>query len=70
MIEIPCAFRERVAGESKLDALVLAQFGGLLLDKLFGGLLPLRFISFAAGRRARRAGASRGADAGAEGRRR
>ena len=40
-------FRERVAGESKLDALVLAQFAGLLLDKVFGGLLPLRFISFA-----------------------
>jgi dolichol-phosphate mannosyltransferase len=40
-------FREREAGESKLDALVLAQFAGLLLDKVFGGLLPLRFISFA-----------------------
>ena len=47
MIEIPCVFHERVAGESKLDALVLAQFAGLLLDKVFGGLLPLRFISFA-----------------------
>ena len=40
-------FHERVAGESKLDALVLMQFAGLLLDKVFGGLLPLRFISFA-----------------------
>ncbi|MBN8899740.1 MAG: dolichol monophosphate mannose synthase [Rhodospirillales bacterium 69-11] len=47
VLEIPVRFRERVAGESKLDALVLAQFGGLLLDKVFGGLLPLRFISFA-----------------------
>jgi dolichol-phosphate mannosyltransferase len=47
VIEIPCRFRERVAGESKLDALVLTQFAGLLLDKVFGGLLPLRFISFA-----------------------
>jgi dolichol-phosphate mannosyltransferase len=47
VIEIPCVFRERVAGESKLDALVLMQFAGLLLDKVFGGLLPLRFISFA-----------------------
>ena len=45
--EIPFVFREREAGESKLDALVLAQFAGLLLDKVFGGLLPLRFISFA-----------------------
>jgi dolichol-phosphate mannosyltransferase len=47
VIEIPVVFHERVAGESKLDALVLAQFAGLLLDKVFGGLLPLRFISFA-----------------------
>jgi dolichol-phosphate mannosyltransferase len=47
VVEIPCVFHERVAGESKLDALVLMQFAGLLLDKLFGGLLPLRFISFA-----------------------
>jgi dolichol-phosphate mannosyltransferase len=46
VIEIPCLFHERVAGESKLDALVLVQFAGLLLDKVFAGLLPLRFISF------------------------
>jgi len=45
--EIPTSFRRRVAGESKLDVLVLAQFGGLLLDKVFAGLLPLRFVSFA-----------------------
>ncbi len=47
VIELPFVFHERVAGESKLDALVLAQFAGLLLDKVFDGLLPLRFISFA-----------------------
>ena len=46
--EVPARFRERVAGESKLDALVMMQFGGLLIDKVFGGLLPLRFVSFAA----------------------
>jgi dolichol-phosphate mannosyltransferase len=46
VIEVPAIFRERTAGESKLDALVLTQFAGLLLDKVFGGLLPLRFISF------------------------
>ena len=45
--ELPAGFRERVAGESKLDALVMMQFGGLLLDKVFGGVLPLRFVSFA-----------------------
>ena len=47
VIEIPAAFRARVAGKSKLDALVLMQFAGLLLDKVLGGLLPLRFVSFA-----------------------
>lgn len=46
--EVPARFRERVAGESKLDALVMMQFAGLLIDKVFGGLLPLRFVSFAA----------------------
>jgi len=46
VIEIPFVFNERTAGESKLDALVLVQFAGLLLDKVFGGLLPLRFLSF------------------------
>jgi dolichol-phosphate mannosyltransferase len=47
VIEIPTEFRSRVAGTSKLDALVLMQFAGLLLDKVAGGLLPLRFVSFA-----------------------
>lgn len=47
VLEIPAHFRERVAGESKMDALVMMQFAGLLLDKVFGGLLPLRFFSFA-----------------------
>ncbi len=46
--ELPARFRARAAGESKLDALVLAQFGGLLVDKLTRGLVPLRFIAFAA----------------------
>jgi dolichol-phosphate mannosyltransferase len=46
VLEIPARFRERAAGESKMDALVAVQFVGLLLDKLFGGLLPLRFFSF------------------------
>ncbi len=46
--EVPARFRERAAGESKLDALVMMQFAGLLLDKVFGGVLPLRFFSFAA----------------------
>ncbi|MFL5256344.1 MAG: glycosyltransferase [Rhodopila sp.] len=45
--EIPARFRERAAGESKMDVLVMIQFAGLLLDKVFGGVLPLRFFSFA-----------------------
>lgn len=47
VLEVPARFRERAAGESKMDALVMVQFAGLLLDKVFGGLLPLRFFSFA-----------------------
>jgi len=46
--EAPCRFAERQHGESKLDALVLVQFVALLLDKLLHGLVPLRFIAFAA----------------------
>jgi dolichol-phosphate mannosyltransferase len=47
VVEIPAHFRERAAGKSKMDALVMVQFVGLLLDKVFGGVLPLRFFSFA-----------------------
>jgi dolichol-phosphate mannosyltransferase len=46
--ELPYRFRPRLAGESKLDAAVLLEFGGLLLDKALGGWLPWRFIAFAA----------------------
>ncbi len=45
--EIPAVFHERVAGESKLNIQVLAQFAALLIDKATGGILPLRFVSFA-----------------------
>ncbi len=47
VVEVPCHFRERQAGKSKLDVQVLAQFGALLLDKIFRGLVPLRFFAFA-----------------------
>jgi dolichol-phosphate mannosyltransferase len=46
VLEVPARFRERAAGESKMDALVMIQFAGLLVDKVSGGLLPLRFFSF------------------------
>jgi len=45
--EVGAHFRPRVEGESKLSPLVLVQFGALLLDKALGGLVPLRFFSFA-----------------------
>lgn len=45
--EIPCTFKPRLAGESKLDILVMLQFLGLMLDKLFHGWLPMRFLVFA-----------------------
>jgi dolichol-phosphate mannosyltransferase len=45
--EVGARFSPRIEGESKLSPLVLLQFGALLLDKAFGGLVPLRFFSFA-----------------------
>jgi len=48
VVEIPYAFRSRLAGESKLDLPELLAFAGLLLDKATGGVVPLRFVSFAA----------------------
>jgi dolichol-phosphate mannosyltransferase len=47
IVEIPYKFRPRAAGTSKLDALVMLQFAGLLIDKALRGTVPLRFISFA-----------------------
>jgi dolichol-phosphate mannosyltransferase len=47
VIEVPFEFRARAFGESKLDALVLAQFAGLLIDRVLRGAVPLRFIAFA-----------------------
>ncbi len=46
--EIPYRFRAREVGASKLDATVLLEFAGLLLDKATGGAVPLRFVAFAA----------------------
>ena len=44
--EVPVRFHPRVAGESKLDVLIMLQFGGLLIDKALRNVVPLRFISF------------------------
>jgi len=45
--EVPYTFRTRQFGESKLDSLVLWEYLQLLLDKTFGHILPVRFLSFA-----------------------
>lgn len=47
LVELPYEFRARQAGASKLDAAVMLEFLGLLTDKALGGLVPLRFLSFA-----------------------
>lgn len=44
--ELPYIMRTRQAGESKLDSLVGLEFFALLIDKLIGGLVPLRFFLF------------------------
>ncbi|MEO7786663.1 MAG: glycosyltransferase family 2 protein [Sphingomicrobium sp.] len=46
--EIPYVFRNRVYGESKFDARVAQEFAILLLEKMFGRFLPVRFLMFAA----------------------
>jgi dolichol-phosphate mannosyltransferase len=45
--ELPYQFRTRRAGESKVDSRAKWDYGMLLLDKLIGKLIPVRFISFA-----------------------
>jgi dolichol-phosphate mannosyltransferase len=46
--EVPFTFRERLHGESKLDTLIALEYLQLLLDKLVGHVVPVRFILFAA----------------------
>ncbi len=48
IVEVPYEFRNRLRGESKLDSLVLWEYGVLLLDKLFGHVIPPRLVLFAA----------------------
>ncbi|WP_228243480.1 glycosyltransferase family 2 protein [Porphyrobacter sp. GA68] len=44
--ELPYTFRQRLHGESKLDAAVLSQYGLLLFDKTVGRFIPPRLIFF------------------------
>jgi len=45
--EVPLTFRQRLHGESKLDAMVAWEYLSLLLEKLVGPTLPVRFLLFA-----------------------
>ncbi|MGB3489720.1 MAG: glycosyltransferase family 2 protein [Xanthobacteraceae bacterium] len=47
VVEIPYAFGSRLHGESKLDSMVALDFLGLLLAKLTGDAVSLRFLLFA-----------------------
>lgn len=44
--EIPYRFRDRFAGESKLDEMVIWEYGMLLADKVIGYFVPVRFLAF------------------------
>jgi len=46
--ELAYEFRERRHGESKLDILVAFEYLQLLLDKLIGHIVPVRFVLFGA----------------------
>jgi dolichol-phosphate mannosyltransferase len=44
--ELPYSFRLRQAGTSKLDSLTAWEYVMLLLDKMFGHIVPVRFVAF------------------------
>ncbi len=46
VVEVPFQFRNRQEGESKLDISIVGEFLGLMLEKMTGGRIPVRFLSF------------------------
>jgi dolichol-phosphate mannosyltransferase len=44
--ELPYHFRQRLSGESKLDAMVAGEYLLLLIDKTVGKFVPARFVMF------------------------
>jgi dolichol-phosphate mannosyltransferase len=44
--EVPFQFRQRFAGESKLDTAVAWEYFIMLLDKIVGRWIPVRFVAF------------------------
>jgi dolichol-phosphate mannosyltransferase len=47
LVELPYRFRSRVHGDSKMDAGVLRDYALLLVDKMIGHIVPIRFVLFA-----------------------
>jgi dolichol-phosphate mannosyltransferase len=48
VVELPYVFRDRRAGESKVEAMIVLEYAFLLIEKLSKGLIPPKFILFAA----------------------
>lgn len=48
VLELPYTFRLRTAGESKLDHVVAMEFLIAIYDRLFGRIVPVRFVMFSA----------------------
>lgn len=48
IVEVPFVFGTRLHGDSKMDNRVVADFLGLLVSKATGGLVSIRFLTFAA----------------------
>jgi dolichol-phosphate mannosyltransferase len=46
LVEVPYRFRERMAGESKVDSAVVWEYLLLIADKKFGRIVPARFMLF------------------------
>lgn len=46
IVELAYSFRERRAGTSKLDSLVALEFIGLVVSKMLGGVVGVRFVLF------------------------
>jgi dolichol-phosphate mannosyltransferase len=46
VVEVPYQFRDRFHGQSKLDNMVIWEYGMLLADKLVGRYIPVRFLAF------------------------
>lgn len=44
--EVPFVFRVRAEGESKISAMVIAEYATLLIEKLSRGVIPGRFVLF------------------------